>query len=149
MCNKLCRVLIALLNKKGQIRTLEAFLAVLIIFSTSIISVRVSVPANFESRESLWIYGMQALIELDDDGYVGKLIEEKNWTTIRENINILLPPGVSYNVIIYDEAMNKINESAISNDPNGKDVVSIDYPCASQSSECHLYLIRLQLSFAG
>jgi len=93
--------------------------------------------------------GMQALIELDSNGALGKLIDERNWTALGEYLKILLPVGVSYNVTIYDRAMRQINDSTIGNGLRGQKVVSVEYPCASQSSGCHFYLVRLQLAFAG
>ena len=127
---------------------LEAFLAVLVIFSASVISITFSPPTNFNNEKSLSSSGMQALIELDSDGTLGRLIDERNWTAITDNLEILLPVGVSYNVTVYDDAMHQINDSAIGNGLKGQKVVSIEYPCASQSSECHFYLVRLQLAFA-
>lgn len=136
-------------DKKGQIRMLEAFLAVLVIFSASILSIKFSPATDFESEKSLSTSGMQALIELDNNGYLGKLIDEKNWTAIRQNLEVLLPAGVSYNVTVYDDAMHQVNDFAIGNGLKGQKVVSVEYPCASQSSECRFYLVRLQLAFAG
>ena len=128
---------------------LEAFLAVLVIFSASILSIKFSPATDFESEKLLSTSGMQALIELDNNGYLGKLIDERNWTAIRENLEVLLPAGVSYNVTVYDDSMHQINDFAIGNGLKGQKVVSVEYPCASQSSECRVYLVRLQLAFAG
>lgn len=136
-------------NKKGQIRMLEAFLAVLVIFSASILSIKFSPATNFESEKLLSTFGMQALIELDNNGYLGKLIDEMKWMAIRENLEVLLPVGVSYNFTVYGDAVQQINDSAIGNGLKGQKVVSVEYPCASQSSECRFYLVRLQLAFAG
>lgn len=136
-------------NKKGQIRMLEAFLAVLTIFSASIISITFSSPTNFNTEKLLSTSGMQALIELDSDGTLGKLIDNRNWTAMRESLEILLPVGISYNVTIHDDAMQQINDLTVGNGSKGQKVVSVEYPCASQSSECHFYLVRLQLTFAG
>jgi len=127
---------------------LEAFLAVLVIFSTSVISITFSPPTNFNNEKSLSTSGMQALVELDSDGTLGKLIDERNWTAITNNLKILLPVGVSYNVTVYDDVMHQINDSTVGNGLKGQKVVSIEYPCASQSSECQFYLVRLQLAFA-
>lgn len=127
---------------------LEAFLAVLVIFSASVISITFSPPTNFNNEKSLSTSGMQALIELDSDGTLGRLIDERNWTAITDNLEILLPVGVSYNVTVYDDVMHQINDSTVGNGLKGQKVVSIEYPCASQSSECHFYLVRLQLAFA-
>jgi len=136
-------------DKKGQIRMLEAFLAVLVIFSASILSVKFSPATNFESEKLLSASGMQALIKLDNNGYLGKLIDESNWTAITENLEVLLPAGVSYNLTVYDDAMHQVNDFVIGNGLKGQKVVSVEYPCASQSSECRFYLVRLQLAFAG
>jgi len=136
-------------NKKGQVRMLEAFLAVLVIFSASIISIKFYPPTNFDDEKTLSTLGMQALIELDSNGTLGRFIDKRNWTAIRENLKILLPVGVSYNVTIYDDEMHQINDSTIGNGLKGQKIVSVEYPCASQSSECHFYVVRLQLAFAG
>jgi hypothetical protein len=136
-------------NKKAQIRMLEAFLAVLVIFSASIISIKFSPPTNFDNEKMLSTLGMQALIELDINGTLGKLIDERNWTAVTEDLKILLPVGVSFNVTVYDDAMHQINDFTIGNGLKGQKVVSVEYPCASQSSECRFYLVRLQLAFAG
>ena len=136
-------------NKKAQIRMLEAFLAVLVIFSASIISIKFSPPTNFDNEKMLSTLGMQALIELDINGTLGKLIDERNWTAVTEDLEILLPVGVSFNVTVYDDAMHQINDFTIGNGLKGQKVVSVEYPCASQSSECRFYLVRLQLAFAG
>jgi len=136
-------------NKKAQIRMLEAFLAVLVIFSASIISIKFSPPTNFDNEKMLSTLGMQALIELDSNGTLGKLIDERNWTAVTEDLKILLPVGVSFNVIVYDSAMHQINDFTIGNGLEGQKVVSVEYPCASQSLECRFYLVRLQLAFAG
>jgi hypothetical protein len=136
-------------DKKGQIRMLEAFLAVLVIFSASILSAKFSPATNFESEKLLSASGMQALIKLDNNGYLGKLIDERNWTAIKENLEVLLPTGVSYNLTVYDDAMRQVNDFVIGNGLEGQKVVSVEYPCASQSSECHFYLVQLQLAFAG
>ena len=136
-------------NKKGQVRMLEAFLAVLVVFSTSIISTTFSPPTNFNDEKLLSTLGMQALTELDSDGTLGKLIDERNWTAITENLKILLPVGVSYNLTVYDNETHQINDFTVGNGLKGQKVVSVEYPCASQSSDCRLYLVRLQLAFAG
>lgn len=136
-------------NKKAQIRMLEAFLAVLVIFSASIISIKFSPPTNFDNEKMLSTLGMQALIELDINGTLGKLIDERNWTAVTEDLEILLPVGVSFNVTVYDDAMHQINDFTIGNGLKGQKVVSVEYPCVSQSSECRFYLVRLQLAFAG
>jgi len=136
-------------NKKGQVRMLEAFLAVLVIFSASLVSFKFSPPTSFDNEKMLSTLGMQALIELDGNGTLGRLIDERNWAAVREDLKMLLPVGVSYNLTVYDDALSQINNSTIGNGLKGQKVVSVEYPCASQSLECDFYLVRLQLAFAG
>lgn len=137
-------------SKKGQIRTLEAFLAVVVIFSTLILSATFSPEANPNNQKSLATLGMQALIELDVNGTLGKLINQKNWMSIRESLTILLPIGVSYNLTVYDDQGAPINNLAISNgNLAGRKVESVQYLCASQSLGPQYYLLQLQLALVG
>jgi hypothetical protein len=133
-------------NKKGQIRMIEAFLAVLVILSASVFSITLSPTASSDDEKLLAALGMQVLMELDNNGTLGKFIDERNWTAVRESLEILLPVGVSYNVTIYDDAMSQISDSTISNGLKGQKIVSVEYLCASQSSEVSFYLVRLQLA---
>jgi len=128
---------------------LEAFLAVLVIFSASILSITFSPKANFENRKLLATLGMQTLMKLDNDGTLGELIDDGNWTAISKSLEILLPVGVSYNLTIYDEEMRQITNATLSNGLTGREIVSVEYPCVSQSLECCFYLLRLELAFAG
>jgi len=133
-------------NKKGQIKTLEAFLAVVVISSALILPITFS-PNN---QKSLATLGMQALIELDVNGTLGKQIAQANWMSIREYLTILLPIAVSYNLTIYNDQGDPINNSAISNgDLAGRKVESVQYLCASQSLEPQYYMLQLQLALVG
>ncbi len=85
-------------------------------------------------------------MELDNNSTLGKLIDERNWTAVRESLEILLPIGVSYNVTVYDDTMSQINDSTMSNGLKGQKIASVEYLCASQSSEVRFYLVRLQLA---
>ena len=126
---------------------IEAFLAVLVILSASVFSITLYYPtASSDDEKMLKTLGMQVLIELDNNGALGNFIDESNWTAVRESLEILLPIGVSYNVTVYDEAMNQINNSTMSNGLKGQKIVSVEYLCASQSSEVRFYLVRLQLA---
>lgn len=136
-------------NRKGQIRTLEAFLAVILIFSALTLSIVFSSVRNVNNQEVLANLGLNALIKFDENGNLGNLIDQKNWTAIEQALNILLPLGVSYNLTIYDESMRSINNFTISNGGLGSlKVVSVQYLCASQSLECNCYFLRLQLAWA-
>lgn len=126
---------------------IEAFLAVLVILSASVFSITLYYPtANSDDEKMLKTLGMQVLMELDNNGTLGNFIDKSNWTAVRESLEILLPIGVSYNVTVYNDAMSQINDSTISNGLKGQKIVSVEYLCASQSSEVCFYLVRLQLA---
>jgi len=136
-------------NRKGQIRTIEAFLAVLIIFLALTPSIMFSPVRNVNNQEALANLGLNALIKFDENGNLGKLIDQRNWTAIEQALNVLLPLGASYNLTVYNELMQPINNFTISNGGLGSlKVVCVQYLCASQSLECHCYFLRLQLAWA-
>ena len=137
-------------SNKGQIKTLEAFLAVIVIFSALILSTTFSPQENYDNQKSLATSGMQVLIELDINGTLGRLINQENSTAIIESLTILLPTGVSYNLTVYDDQGNPMTNLAISNgNLAGRKVESIQYLCASQSLNPQHYLLQLQLAMVG
>jgi len=136
-------------NKRGQIRIIEAFLAIAVIFS-SLIFTTVTFPSspNLAKQKSLSSFGMQALIELDVNGTLGKLIAQRNWTAIKQSLDISLPIGVSFNLTIYDENFSPINSQVIQNtNLLGRETVSVQYVGASQSQNIQLFILRLQLAW--
>lgn len=138
-----------MLNNKGQMRTIEAFLSILLLFSALALTTLVSPASNIESDKNLTSLGMQALLSIDIDGQLGKLVDQANWTTLTQILNILLPSGISYNLTVYDENMNALNDVSISNGLiYDRNVVSTHYPCASPTLQSRCYLLRLQLAVA-
>ncbi len=138
-----------MLNKKGQMRTIEAFLSILLLFSALVLATLISPAANLDNDNTLATIGMQALVSMDAGGRLGRLIDEENWTIVTSALDTLLPVGVSYNVSVYDEELQPVNGVSISNGiiPN-RNVVSVQYPCVSPSPQGSCYLIRLQLATA-
>ncbi len=138
-----------MLDNKGQMRTVEAFLAILLLFSALAMTTLVSPASNFENDSTLAPIGMQALVSMDIDGQLGRLADERNWTALTNALKTLLPVSISYNLTLYNENLQPINNVSISNGiiPN-QNVVSIHYPCASPSSQSSYYLLRLQLGKA-
>lgn len=136
-------------NKKGQIRIIEAFLAIAVIFS-ALIFTTVTFPSspNLTKQKSLASLGMQALIKLDVNGTLGKLIAQENWTDIKQSLDISLPIGVSFNLTIYDENLSQINSQVIQNtNLLGRETVSVQYVCASQSQNIQFFILCLQLAW--
>jgi len=138
-----------MLNNKGQIRIIEAFLAIAVVFSALIVG-GVTFPSSpdLSKQKSLASLGKQALIELDVNGTLGKLIAQENWTNIKQSLDILLPTGISFNLTIYDENSNQINSQVIQNtNLLGRETVSVQYVCVSQSQNVQFYILHLQLAW--
>ena len=134
--------------RQGQIRVLEAFLAVIVVFSALLLSRPLYTSYDDSAdQEILYSIGMNALMHLDQDGDLGRLISQRNWTEISSRLSILLPIGISYNLTVYDEESNILNDSPIlSGDLNAKSVVSIQYVVVDRES-LNLYIVRLQLAW--
>ncbi|MGQ9565077.1 MAG: hypothetical protein ACUVT5_00830 [Candidatus Bathyarchaeales archaeon] len=133
-------------NNQGQIRVTEAFLSALIIFSAlTVCSVFSPHPYNSDQK-TLTVRGMQALLKLDDDGVLGNLIDQNNWTALSSVLQLSLPIGVAYNLTVYDEDLQQINSVPISNGDLSGNVVVVEYLCVSQGFQYRSYTLRLQLS---
>ncbi len=138
-----------MLDKQGQMRIVEAFLAILLLFSALALASLISPTSNFEGTADLATLGMQTLVSMDKDGQLGRLIDADNWTALGDALEMLLPVGVSYNLTVYDEHLQPLNAAPISNTLlSERDVVSVQYPCVSPTSQSNCYLLRLQLATA-
>jgi hypothetical protein len=134
-------------QNKGQIRIIEAFLAVLIILSSFAVSSSLTITQNVRKSGDLASTGLQALITLDSDGSLGRFIDNRNWTAVRGTLDTVLPVGVCFNLTVYDDQMNQINDADISNGAlSGQEVASVEYVCTSQNAIFHCYMVRLQLA---
>jgi hypothetical protein len=133
-------------DKRGQIRVMEAFLSALLIFSALAISAALSPPATGGTNKALATQGMQALVQLDSDGRLGEIIEAKNWTVLSSALQLVLPIGAAYNLTVYNENMQQVTSSPVSNGELVGDVVSVEYLCAVQGLQYRVYLLRLQLA---
>jgi len=130
-------------------RTIEAFLSILLLFSTFALATLVSPASNIDNDNTLATMGMQTLASMDSDGWLGRIIDEGNWTTLADALDILLSVGISYNLTVYDENLQPVNNVSISNGIiSNRNVVSVQYPCASPSPQGKCYLLRLQLATA-
>lgn len=137
-----------MLDQKGQIRIIEAFLAVGVIFSSLLISFTLPTSPDFSKQKSLTQIGMQALMTLDVNGTLGNLIMRQDWTAVKESLDILLPTGVSFNLSIYDENSQQVNSQAIRNSNLlSGDTVSVQYICAVGNQAVELFTLRLQLAW--
>jgi len=140
-----------MLNNKGQIKIIEAFLAVSVMFTALALMTPLSSTPSFERQATLKKLGAQVLVELDQNGVLGRFIEDENWTALEQAVEISLPLGVFFNLTVYDEQMQIVNAQDISNinlsQMQSRETVSIQYLCVDSSSNVHLYTIRLQLAW--
>ena len=137
-------------NQKGQIRMIEAFLSIAVIFSAMLISVTFPSSPNLSKQKQLASLGTQALVNLDSNGVLGNSIVQGNWTAIRQALDALLPFGISFNLTVYDEDLSPINNQTIQNTGLlGRETISVQYVCAAQAQNMQFFLLRLQLAWRG
>lgn len=133
-------------DERGQIRIIEAFFASLLILST-IALIPSQPPAANTTNEVLQRKGQDALMTLDRNGYLSTLIKNGNWTVLRKCLMSLLSPAIWFNLTVFDENMNAVNNTPISSgSPVSDKIVSAEYVCAGISREYRVYVVRLQLS---
>jgi len=134
---------------KGQIRIIEAFLALLIIFLSFAVSANLTVNQNVKKGDDLASVGLQVLMKLDSEGSLSKCIDDGNWAALRDTINLALPACISFNLTVYDEQMQQVNTAIISNGAfSSQEVAFVEYVCASRSPIFSCYKIHLYLAVA-
>jgi hypothetical protein len=137
-----------MLNNKGQIRIIEAFLAVSVMFSAIVFTTPMPIPSSLERQSDLKKLGMQVLLSLDKNGTLGRLIEDEDWSGLRQAVDLALPQGILYNLTIYDESMQKINTWEIANTSQlGQEVAMTQHLFVTQSPDVRFYSVRLLLGW--
>ena len=136
-------------NRSGQIRIIEALFASLLIFSTLAL-----VPSHggVEKTHYNTIYsvGNQVLVALDSDGTLSNMIEDSNWTGLRNSVQSTLPVSLWFNLTVFDENMRVLNDVAVSNGGSvSEEIVAVNYVCAASGGNYALYIVRLQLAEAS
>ena len=135
-------------NRKGQIRILEAFFAsILILSSLALIPSQVTVEKSHFN--TLYSVGTQVLTTLDSNGNLSKLIENENWTVLRNCVQSMLSVSVWFNLTVFNDNMMRLNDFPVSNgSPVSDEIVAVEYVCASSSGNYAVYIVRLQLATA-
>jgi hypothetical protein len=135
-----------LTDNQGQIRVIEAFFAAVLLLS-ALAMIPLETPVASSNDEILHSTAQRTLITLDSDDTLSRLIENESWTTLRESVQSLLSPAIWFNLTIFNENMNPINQVQISSGSQiNEDTVAVDYVCASSGSNYRIYVVRLQLS---
>ena len=133
-------------DKKGQIRTIEAFFASILLLSSLTLIPIVQEHPN-DSTEILYSAAHNILMSLDSNGQLSSLINSENWTNLKSCIQSSLSPMVWFNLTVFDENMTRVNDIPVTSGNAVNDrIVAVDYVCASTSSNYAVYVIRLQLS---
>jgi hypothetical protein len=133
-------------DNRGQIRTIEAIFASILMLSSIAL---IPSPRNVvnQNDQTLSSTARNVLITLDKDGSLSRLIDNGNWATLRNRVASLLPSIIWFNLTVFDENMQRLNENPISaGTPISGRIVGTDYVCVSSSQNYRIYIVRFQLS---
>lgn len=133
-------------GRRGAVHTLEAFLAAAIIFTTLLYSTSIPRERDHAEERPLEALGMEALLRLDGNGTLGRLVDDRSWDPLERCLRAALPVDVSFNLTVLDEGGVPVNDQLISNGGLvGRTIASVEYLLAVESDSCPLYRLRLQL----
>lgn len=134
------------MTRRGIVHTLDAFLATVIIVTTLLFASQMPRDRDYPDDGNLEAVGMQALVRLDGNGTLGRLVDDNDWDGLERALRVALPTGVSFNLTVIDEQGGTVNDQVISNaGVHGRRVESVEYILAAESATCPLYRLRLQL----
>jgi len=134
------------MTRRGVVHTLDVFLAAVIIVTTLLFASQM--PRERDNLEETCIdsLGMQALLMLDSNGTLGRLVDSGDWDGLELALRAVLPTRVSFNLTVIDEQGAVANTQEISNGGvTGRRIESIEYLLAVELSTCPIYRLRLQL----
>ena len=135
-------------DKKGVARVIEAFLASVLLISC--LAIIPQPPNREDTTANLASTAQNILLSLDSNGYLTKLVDDRNWTSLENCIESEVPLAMWFNLTVYDQNMNSLNDRFICNAGSVSNrIASIDYICASQRSSYTIYILRMQLSQMG
>jgi hypothetical protein len=133
-------------DNKGQIRTIEAFFAaILLLSSLTLIPAVQKSSSDLTATQSSTAYNI--LMSIDSDGQLASLIGNESWINLKSCIQSSLSPMVWFNLTVFNKNMTPINGIPItSGSPVNDRIVAVTYICASTSSNYAIYILRLQLA---
>ena len=130
----------------GQIRIIEAILALLIVFSAFTISSDLTATESTSKHNELASIGLQCLAAMDSTGSLTRDIDAGNWTKLQDAVAVALPSGFIFNLSVMDENLRQINSGEMSNGGLGNlEVTCVEYICVSRNSSLKFYVLRLCL----
>ena len=133
-------------DKKGQIRIIEAFFASILLLSSLTLIPMVQQNSN-DSTENLSAVAYNILMSLDSDGQLASLIGNGSWVNLKNCVQSSLSPMVWFNLTVFDETMNRINDVPVTSGTAVNDrIAAVDYVCAGTDGNYAVYIVRLQLA---
>lgn len=134
------------MTRRGAVHTLDAFFAAAILATTLLYASQIPRERDYLEERPLAAQGMEALLRLDGDGTLGKLVDARSWDDVERCLRLALPVGVSFNLTVFDEQGYAVNDRFISNGGLlGRNVESLEFLLAVESVSCPMYRLRLQL----
>jgi hypothetical protein len=132
--------------KRGQIRVIEAFFASILLLSTLALAPAVQKAAS-GSNSVLSSRARSLLSSLDSNGHLARIVDQHNWSALRQSLEVVLPTTIWFNLTILDEDMLPVNSVLICNGGVVSDhIEAADYLCVSVSGNYAVYTLRLQLA---
>jgi hypothetical protein len=134
------------MSRRGVVHTLDSFFAAVIIVTALLYASQFPRERDYQEDKNLDVMGMQALVRLDGNGTLGRLVDSGSWDDVELVLRMALPTGVSFNLTVLDEQGDTVNTRVVSNGGLlGRKIESVEYLLAVESSDCPLYRLRLQL----
>ena len=134
------------MSRRGVVHTLDSFFAAVIIVTALLYASQFPRERDYLEDKNLDVMGMQALVRLDGNGTLGRLVDSGSWDDVELVLRMALPTGVSFNLTVLDEQGDTVNTSVVSNGGLlGRKIESVEYLLAVESGDCPLYRLRLQL----
>ena len=134
------------MSRRGVVHTLDSFFAAVIIVTALLYASQFPRDRDYLEDKNLDVMGMQALLRLDGNGTLGRLVASGNWDGVELVLRMALPTGVSFNLTVLDELGDTVNTRVVSNGGLlGRKIESVEYLLAVESGDCPLYRLRLQL----
>jgi hypothetical protein len=133
----------------GQIRIIEAFFAVLIVFAAFAVAPNVSESRNTMRSNYLTSVGLEILMKLDQSGMLSNYVASQDFSKLQGAINLILPSGIFYSITVYDERMQQVNADPVTNGlPNSLEIAFVEYISGTQDTVFRCYVIHMQLAMA-
>ncbi len=134
------------MTRRGIVHTLDAFLATVIIVTTLLFASQMPRERDYLEETGIDSLGMQALLVLDSNGTLGRLVDSGDWDGLELALRAVLPTRISFNLTVIDKQGTVTNTREISNGGvTGRRIESVEYLLAVESSSFPLYRLRLQL----